>query len=236
MNQQRTAIYKKRKEIMIGKNLERMFLNQMEELISENLDQIATENMKKEEWNIEKLQIFMKRIFDIEFSLPPLEELSLDHINITVQQSVQKRFEEKKLELKEHFEPLIQFLFLQTMDTRWREHLENVDHLREGINLRAFAQKDPLVEYKKESFHLFESLNLTVAGEVMEKFFKIQISEEDQFENTNKSQLIYNESSANISAFSSPPSQQNRPREERSLNRKQRRQQSQSFRKQKIKI
>ena len=235
MNQQRTAIFKKRKEIMQGQKLERMFLNQMEELISESLDQAANENMKKEEWNLESLQNFMKRMFDLEISLPPLEELNLDHINLTVQQAVQKRFEEKKLELKEHFEPLIQFLFLQTMDSRWREHLENVDHLREGINLRAFAQKDPLVEYKKESFQLFESLNLTIAGEVMEKFFKIQISEEDQFENTNKNQLIYNERSTESPAFASPPAQ-NRPAPERTLNRKQRRQQSQTFRKQKIKI
>ena len=235
MNQQRTAIYKKRKEIMLGKNLERMFLNQMEELISENLDQIANENMKKEQWNIESLQNFIKRMFGLEISLPPLEELSLEHINLTVQKTVQKRFEEKKQELKEHFEPLIQFLFLQTMDARWREHLENVDHLREGINLRAFAQKDPLVEYKKETFHLFESLNLTVAAEVMEKFFKIQISEEDQFENTSREQLIYSDSSAENSALASS-SRQNHPRAERTLNRKQRRQQSQGFRKQRIKI
>ena len=235
MNQQRTAIYKKRKEVMLGKNLERMFLNQLEELISDRLDQIANEDMKKEQWNLKSLKNFLKRIFDLEISLPSLEELSLDHINLTVQTAIQKRFEEKKQELKEHFESLIQFLFLQTIDARWREHLENVDHLREGINLRAFAQKDPLVEYKKETFHLFESLNLTVASEVIEKFFKIQISKEDQFENTKQEQLIYNDSSGNDLSFSSPQTP-NRPAQERTLNRQQRRQQSQTFKKQKIKI
>ncbi|MCZ0931825.1 MAG: preprotein translocase subunit SecA [Oligoflexia bacterium] len=235
MNQQRTAIYKKRKDIMLGKNLERMFLNQMEELISDRLDQIANEDMKKEQWNLSGLQNFLRRMFDLEVTLPALEELTLEHINLTVQKAVLKRFEEKKQELKEHFEPLIQFLFLQTIDARWREHLENVDHLREGINLRAFAQKDPLVEYKKETFYLFESLNLTVAGEVIEKFFKIQISEKDQFENTKTEQLIYNDSSAENLSFSSPQ-RQNHSSSERALNRKQRRQQSQAFRKRKIKI
>ena len=235
MNQQRTAIYKKRKEVMRGKSLERMFLNQLEELISERLDQIANEDMKKEEWNLQSLKNFLKRAFDLEISLPPLEDLSLAHINLTVQTAIQKRFEEKKQELKEHFEPLIQFLFLQTIDARWREHLENVDHLREGINLRSFAQKDPLVEYKKETFHLFESLNLTVANEVIEKFFKIQISEEAQFENTKQEQLIYDNSSENNLPFSSPQ-KTSHPTQERTLNRKQRRQQSQAFRKRKIKI
>ena len=220
---------------MLGKNLERMFLNQMEELISDRLDQIANEDMKKEQWNLSGLQNFLRRMFDLEVTLPALEELTLEHINLTVQKAVLKRFEEKKQELKEHFEPLIQFLFLQTIDARWREHLENVDHLREGINLRAFAQKDPLVEYKKETFYLFESLNLTVAGEVIEKFFKIQISEKDQFENTKTEQLIYNDSSAENLSFSSPQ-RQNHSSSERALNRKQRRQQSQAFRKRKIKI
>ena len=235
MNQQRTAIYKKRKEIMLGKNLERLFLNQLEELISDKLDQIATEDMKKEQWNLNGLQNFLKRLFDLEMTFPPLEELTLEHINLSVQKSVQNSFKEKKQELKEHFEPLIQFLFLQTIDARWREHLENVDHLREGINLRSFAQKDPLVEYKKETFHLFESLNLTVAKEVIEKFFKIQVSEEDQFENRRSEQLIYNDNTDKLSSFA-PPQIQNRPQAERTLNRKQRRQRSQSFKKQKIKI
>ena len=235
MNQQRTAIYKKRKEIMRGKNLERIFLNQLEELISDRLDQIANEDMKKEQWNLPGLRNFLKRGFDLEITLPTLEELTLEHINLTVQKAIQKRFEEKKQELKEHFEPLIQFLFLQTIDARWREHLENVDHLREGINLRAFAQKDPLVEYKKETFYLFESLNLTVASEVIEKFFKIQISEKDQFENTKTEQLIYNDNS--VESFASPPPQrQNLRASERALNRKQRRQKSQAVRKRKIKI
>lgn len=204
MNQQRTAIYKKRKKIMLGNDLEREFLNQLEELISDRLDQIANEDMRKEQWNLKALENFLKRTFDLEISLPPLEKLTLEHINLTVQKAVQKRFEEKKQDLKNHFTSLIQFLFLQTIDARWREHLENVDHLREGINLRAFAQKDPLVEYKKETFQLFESLNLTVAAEVIEKFFKIQISEEDQFENTKPEQLIYNDNSENNLTFSAP--------------------------------
>ncbi|MCY4321123.1 MAG: preprotein translocase subunit SecA [Bdellovibrionaceae bacterium] len=235
MNQQRTAIYKKRKTFMLGKNLEREFLNQLEELVSDRLDQIANENMRKEQWNLKALENFLKRSFDLEPALPSLEKITLEQINLTVQEGVQKRFEEKKQNLKNHFESLIQFLFLQTIDARWREHLENVDHLREGINLRAFAQKDPLVEYKKETFHLFESLNLTIAAEVIEKFFKIQISEEDQFENTKSEQLIYNDSSENNLSFDRPQIP-NQAHTNKNLNRKQRRQQSKLFKKTRIKI
>ena len=237
MNQQRTAIYKIRREVMKGNNLERSFLDRLSDVISDKLDQTANENMKKEQWNLNSLQTFFKRSFDLDIEFPNIEHLTLEDINAKVHGSIKTKFEEKKKEFGEHFESLVQFLLLQTTDNRWREHLENVDYLREGINLRAFAQKDPLVEYKKESFLMFESLNLNVATEVIEKFFKIQISPEAEFDRQNqgREQLIYNERNLDSPTFSSPPREAYSAPSEKNLNRKQRRQQSQS-KKQRIKI
>ena len=235
MNQQRTAIYKKRRRVMKAEKLERAFLDQMADWISDHLDQIANENMKKEDWNLKTLDHFLKRVFDLEITWPSLEELTLEGINQKVQNQLKICFEQKKEELQEHFKPVIQFLFLQTIDARWREHLENVDHLREGINLRAFAQKDPLVEYKKETFLMFESLNLSIASEVIEKFFKIQVSENTDFRRReSKPDLIYNDT--DVSNFSLPLAQAEprRPAPQRLLNRQQRRKQSQK--KHRIKI
>lgn len=239
MNQQRTAIYKMRKEIMKGQNLERLFLDRLSDVISEKLDQTANEDMKKEQWNLKALESFLNRSFDLNIIFPAIENLILEDINSKVQSSVKEKFEDKKQVLREHFEPLIQFLLLQTTDARWKEHLENVDHLREGINLRAFAQKDPLVEYKKETFHMFESLNLSVAKEVTEKFFKIQLSSEAEFERQSREdeKLIYNEKdSVENFAFSAPSNEAASPQRQKPLNRRQRRQQSQSLKKQRIKI
>ena len=236
MNQQRTAIYKIRREVMRGKNLERLFLDRLSEVISDILDQTANEDTKKEQWNLTVLQSFLKNNFHLDIAFPPLENLALEDINSKVQTSVKTGFEEKKKELGEHFKPLIQFLLLQTIDSRWKEHLENVDHLREGINLRAFAQKDPLVEYKKETFNMFESLNLSVAMEVTEKFFKIQLSPSAEFERQDSEQLIYNERDNESFAFSAAQREASPPQKERTLNRRQRRQQAQSFKKQRIKI
>ncbi len=237
MNQQRTAIYKMRKEVMKKDHLERLFLDRLSDVISEGLDQTANENMKKEEWNLKGLQTFCQRTLDLDISFPPLENLTLEDINNSTKFSVQAKFEKKKQELGEHFEPLIQFLLLQTTDARWKEHLENVDHLREGINLRAFAQKDPLVEYKKETFYMFEALNLAVAIEVVEKFFKIQITEETKWDKPQKEEesLIYNEKALESSAFAQTPKEAIPPQREKPLNRRQRRRQS-AFKKQKIKI
>lgn len=233
MNQQRMAIYRMRRSIMKKEALERMFLDHLGDLISHQLDQAVNESIKKENWNLKALSYFLKRVFNLDFSWPSLESLSLESINERVQTEVKKCFNDKKEELSEHFEPVIQFLFLQTIDAYWREHLENVDRLREGINLRSFAQKDPLVEYKKETFHMFEALNLSVAGEVIEKFFKIQVSKEPSFKRQEEApELIYNDS--DISGFQAPPAPRPSPQAERHLNRRERRRQS--MKKQRIKI
>jgi len=233
MNQQRMAIYRMRRSLMKKEGLERMFLDSLGDFMSHHLDQLVNADIKKEDWDFEALAHFFRRVFNLEFSFQDKQSLTLEAVNERVQTEVKKCFEDKKEELKENFEPVIQFLFLQTIDSYWREHLENVDRLREGIQLRSFAQKDPLVEYKKESFHMFEALNLSVAGEVVEKFFKIQVSKDPSFQSPEESpSLIYNDSDAlSSSGFEAP---QRNPSQERQLNRKQRRQQA--LKKQRIKI
>ncbi|MGI9549026.1 MAG: preprotein translocase subunit SecA [Bdellovibrionales bacterium] len=239
MNQQRTAIYKLRKEIMQGGKLERIFLDRLGDVISEKLDNFAGEDKRKEQWNIEGLEAFLKNTFNEDIKFPSLEKINLDQLNHDVKNCVKNKFAQKKEELKEHFEPLIQFLLLQTIDARWREHLENVDHLREGINLRSFAQKDPLIEYKKETFNMFEFVNSAVSNEVVENFFKIQMNTDSKFERQNQDAetLIYNEEEKQNFDFSSNENMQRHQDDgESSLNREQRRRQKARSKKTRIKI
>ena len=105
-------------------------------------------------------------------------------------------------------------VMLQNIDARWKDHLQVIDHLKEGINLRAYAQKDPLVEYKKEGFRAFEQMNHMIASEVVEKLLKIQlVSQEnteeamrEQQERRRQQQLKYqgSEASAEVSALQRP--------------------------------
>jgi len=237
MNQQRMAIYRMRRSIMKKEELERMFLDHLGDLISHQLDQAVNENIKKEDWDLNALNHFLRRMFNLNLNWPEQESLTLENINDLVQTEIKKCFNEKKEELDEHFEPVIQFLFLQTIDAYWREHLENADRLREGINLRSFAQKDPLVEYKKESFHMFEALNLSVAGEVIEKFFKVQVSQPENLRRREEvPDLIYSEAgdSSVFQAPQIPKISSAGPPPARHLNRKERR--KQSMKKQRIKI
>ena len=226
MNQQRKAIYKLRRQVMKRANLERIFRDKLSDVISDILDQFAGENQRREEWNLLALSSSLKQFFNLEVSFPPLETITAEGVTEQVREAVEKRFEEKKQELSEHFEPLIQYVLLQTIDMRWTEHLSNIDHLREGINLRAYAQKDPLVEYKKESFKMFEKVNLSVAAETVEKIFKVQLNVEPELKmpQQKSEELIYNEDSQ-TDGFVGAAMTPRREGQKRQLNREQRRRQ-----------
>src|SRR6185369_15365510 len=83
-------------------------------------------------------------------------------------------------ELMDH---LIKVIMLQTIDQQWKDHLLSIDHLKEGIGLRGYGQKDPKQEYKKEAFNLFMALILRIRAEVVEKIFWVQLSREEDIEN-----------------------------------------------------
>lgn len=237
MNQQRMAIYTLRKKIMKGENLERIFLDRLGDVISERLDYLVGEDKRKEQWDMQGLSTFLTQVFNLEIKFPNLDQLTVERLNEQIKKDIQSRFLEKKTELGEHFESLIQFLCLQIIDSRWREHLENVDHLREGINLRAFAQKDPLVEYKKESFSMFESVNLSISNELVENFFKIQLDKNADLKRGDQGSesLFYNENDM-VEQQSFPNDSSSSSQDQQTANRQQRRSQGKRSKKQRIKI
>ena len=194
MNQQRTAIYTLRRKILRVESLERMILDYLSDVTSDLLDSFVNENVKKELWNLKSLSQSLFKNFGIPLEFSNTE--NADSITKKVQEAVKKAYDNKKEELGRHFSSVVQFILLQTIDSLWKEHLENIDYLKEGINLRGYAQKDPLIEYKKEAFILFEKVNQQIANECIEKLFKIQISESASYDipsHYNEEQLDYNE-------------------------------------------
>ena len=267
MNQQRTVIYRMRRNIMDLKKVERQCLDFLSEVTSVCLDTYVSEETKPEQWNLTGLDQAIYQQFG--FSLPevrsagklaesavhPLanaegtdgnpEILGMSSgIVSLVKSAVKKAYDAKKEEMKEHFVPLAQLILLQTLDVRWKEHLENIDLLKEGINLRAYAQKDPLVEYKKESFALFERMNFQMISESIEKLFKIQIQLESDSKKEESYKIQQNEQGwdyerpkINLAPDRTSENMQTPPPGARQgLNRAQRRNQKQSLKKKKIKI
>ncbi|MCH2534065.1 MAG: preprotein translocase subunit SecA [Bdellovibrionales bacterium] len=175
MNQQRHGVYTLRRHVLEGDNLDRTILDWLGEVTSDMLDVFAGEKMKPEQWDLEGLNKALERQFGLNIEFGDRSQLNPEKITDLVSRGVKAVFDDQKEKLGDHFAQIQKMLMLQTIDQKWKEHLQGIDQLKEGINLRAYAQKDPLIEYKKEAFAAYEKMHQQIQSEVIEKLLKIQI-------------------------------------------------------------
>lgn len=180
MNQQRKAVYGMRRDVLERGKSGEIVIDMLGDLTSQLLDTHVPETGKKEDWDVEGLNTALSQQFGLQLEFADKSELTSDAITSQVSTEVKRIFDRQKESMGELFQQVEKMILLQAIDRAWKEHLQRIDHLKEGINLRAFAQKDPLIEYKKEAFKAFEEMNEQVKFETIEKICKVQIvSEED---------------------------------------------------------
>ncbi len=184
MNQQRNAIYKMRRQILEGQNIERSLLDMLGDVVSVILDTHMAEDIKKEEWNLEGLNNALMSHFGFKL----IFNLSMTAVQIQTEITgrVKKIFDAQKLSMGPYFEQISKMIMLNAIDHRWKEHLYTIDKVKEGINLRAYGQKDPLIEYKKEAFKAFEFLNNIIKSDTIEKMMRVQLVSEGAEETLEK--------------------------------------------------
>jgi len=186
MNKQRQAIYSLRKDILIGKDFKEHIETLTEEIFDDILKYNLDENKDPEDWDYES---FQKEIMS-QFGLNVNEVIKEDYQNLpqieirdTVLKHLKNIYREKEdLISSEQMRELERMIMLQIIDSQWKDHLLNIDHLKEGIGLRGYAQKDPLVEYKKESFRLFEELQTRIDDEIIRFLYLFHPVEEEEIE------------------------------------------------------
>jgi preprotein translocase subunit SecA len=121
----------------------------------------------------------------------------IDDLKGIIISALQETYEKKEVESgTEVIRYLEKVILLQVIDAQWKDHLLNIDHLKEGIGLRGYAQKDPLVEYKKEAFELFAEMSDRIKSEALMRLYKIQVVHEETEVKIKKEQqrLVYNKS------------------------------------------
>ena len=160
-------------------------LQWVDEVIAATVDQFTTAEYD-EEWDIETLVKAMAALYNTDITAEELREevdLSRESLLEEFQEDAHDVYEEKEKELGEELmRELERYVILQVVDQRWREHLENMDYLREGIHLRGMAQKDPLVEYTAEGHQMFEQLGGAIREEVVLHLFHAELAPEDAAE------------------------------------------------------
>ena len=182
MNVQRQVIYRQRQEVLEGQDLSEEVRAWIDEVVERVVDS-HTEVEYAEEWDLEALVKAMHALYRTEITSDELRDevdLSREALIEEFQHDARDEYEGKEKELgSELMREVERFLILQIVDRRWREHLENMDYLRDGIHLRAMAQKDPLTEYRSEGHAMFQELNAAIKEEVVLNLFHAQISVEE---------------------------------------------------------
>ncbi len=181
MNRQRNSIYGLRRDVLMGENLEGITKDMMSDVTSNLLDTFIPEGAKPADWDLDGLATAMKAQFGIDLHFDGVlsrENLTIEKIVDVIKNSIGSNFENQKRNLGPLLGQVQKMVLLQSIDVKWKDHLKRIDHLKEGINLRAYAQKDPLIEYKKEAFGAFAEMNDSIKTESLEKIFKIQIVQE----------------------------------------------------------
>ncbi|BBO80564.1 protein translocase subunit SecA [Desulfosarcina ovata subsp. sediminis] len=190
MNQQREVIYKQRRDLLTGVDLK----STIEDIMMESAEQIATqfadERDLPEDWDWPAISDAVFQQFS--FRMESLDEDTLDGLNADglaeeIFDQAQKLYEEKVALLGEaDFRQLERVVMLQTVDNLWKDHLLSMDHLKEGIGLRGYAQQNPLLVYKKEGFDMFQETIDRIKSETLNILFRIQLAEPDHIEDLQK--------------------------------------------------
>ncbi len=182
MNQQREIVYKYRDEVLEGRDMGSVAREQVAEVISRLVDDY-TPGDYIEEWDLEGMWVQLDQIFHVDFGPEELDRESIDRDELKrlLTEDSHKLYDEREEELGEELtRALERYLLLQTIDQRWREHLYDMDYLREGIHLRGFAQIDPLVAYKNEGFSLFQDLMNTIWSDFARMIYNVEVEVEGE--------------------------------------------------------
>ncbi|MGI8420663.1 MAG: preprotein translocase subunit SecA [Gaiellaceae bacterium] len=182
MNLQRTVIYEQRRRVLEGDDLSEDVDKWIDEVVERVVETFTSEEYA-EEWDLEALVNAMKDLYGSDVTSEELREdveLTREALVAEFLEDAHDEYKAKEAELgTELMRELERFVILQVVDTRWREHLENMDYLREGVHLRAMAQKDPLVEYRHEGHIMFEELGGAIREEVVLTLYHAELAPED---------------------------------------------------------
>ncbi|MDY0377910.1 MAG: preprotein translocase subunit SecA [Desulfobacterales bacterium] len=161
MNQQREVIYQQRREILCEDSLKPSIMEMIRERAENIADRIAGENSLAEQWDLKLLadSVFDQFNFRLTIDESRLENLDAEQLADLIFDAAVERYEEKERQIgSDEFRRLERFVMLQCVDNLWKDHLLNMDHLKEGIGLRGYAQQNPLIAYKKEGFEMFQEM------------------------------------------------------------------------------
>jgi preprotein translocase subunit SecA len=180
MNQQREVIYQQRRQAITNESLRPVIDEMISDFAEEIVSMHADEKMPSREWDLKGISdaIFKQFNFRISFNESDVEQMTMEELSQTIKDKAISLYNQKEARIgSSDFRNIERIIMLQTMDNLWKDHLLSMDHLKEGIGLRSYAQQNPLMIYKKEAFEMFQDMVARVREETVTILFRIQIAE-----------------------------------------------------------
>ena len=179
MNQQREIIYSRRRRALLNENIKIEFLDVMDEFIEMLRDKYTSGSHHPEDWDLDALQEFLLRLCAVQINKNDFLTIKLEEFGSQLKQSLMQRYATREeVWTSEIMRRIERIAILKTIDERWKEHLREMEEFKEGVHLRGYGQKDPLIEYKKESLDMFVQLLDRITSEVIEFVFRAEPSPE----------------------------------------------------------
>jgi preprotein translocase subunit SecA len=190
MNKQREVIYDTRRRILEGEDLGEQTLNFLTDVVSNVFEQHAPAGVYPEEWDLDGLFTTLSTIYPVAVVKDEIDLTTVDHAEFEalLLEDAERAYKAREAELgPELLAELERAVLLTVLDRHWREHLYEMDYLQEGIGLRAIGQRDPLVEYQREAFDMFQGLQETIKREAVAYVFNASVEVAEQAEEQRQS-------------------------------------------------
>ncbi len=182
MNRQRELIYGQRNRVLDGEELKPAILKMMEETINESVDFYCSDALPKDEWNVAGLRSKFKGWLTTDDDFPN-DELDREETKKTLYERGEALYNEREQELgDEIMRSLERMVLLRNVDSKWMDHIDNMDELRRGIGLRAYGQQDPIVAYRMESYDMFDEMSESIREETVRQMLTIRIKTKEETE------------------------------------------------------
>ena len=179
-NKQRQAIYKRRRELLEGSDQKERIMEMVRGLVEQYLDMRCTENTHPDTWDLAGLKTDVLSQFGCKIETAQFASMNRKEIEDAIAERLAQKYREKEyLVGSDTMRQTERIIMLQVIDDQWKDHLLSMDTLKEGIHLRGYGQKDPLVEYKKESWILFQDMMDRIEDETLRYLFFLQVSRGD---------------------------------------------------------
>jgi preprotein translocase subunit SecA len=183
MNQQRKVIYEQRRQILAAEDLKEEALGLAEELFDGVFGFYCPENAYPETWDLAALREALAAKFTFRPADLEQGQLTRDEFRDKIWKGIEQSYNDKEAEIGPELMRRIEKVFmLQAVDHQWKEHLLAMDHLKEGVGLRGYGQRDPLIEYKKEGFEMFEEMKGRIVESTVESLFRVKAAKEEDRE------------------------------------------------------